>query len=123
MNQYLRFAPLLLLAGGVMMSPGLSCQGPGPGPPDGSADLVDDYFDSSEVAFRQLQGQKADKLRAGEFETEADSVKWFETEFTAAKRIAVKPLLDYEFKQFGREKWTPEGEAAIAERWSKGGAR
>tara|TARA_B110000503_G_C7003242_1_gene352416 strand:+ start:267 stop:644 length:378 start_codon:yes stop_codon:yes gene_type:complete len=125
MNRYLRFAPLLLLTGGVMMAPRLNCHGSPPSPVDPivETDLVDSYFVAAEVSFRSLQGQKADKLRAGEFEAEADSVKWFETEFTNAKREAVKPLLDYEFEQFGREKWTPEGEAAIAERWSKGGAR
>lgn len=123
MSRYLRFAPLLILAGGVMMAPRLNCHGSPPSPVDPVAetDLVDSYFVAAEVSFRSLQGQKATKLRAGEFETEADSVKWFEGQFTDAKRIAVKPLLDYEYDQFGGEKWTPEGEAVIAEQWLKGG--
>jgi len=124
MNRYLRFAPLLLLAGGLLMAL-LNSQGPVvpvPPVPVDDTDLVDSYFFASETMFRSLQGQKADRLRAGEFETEADSVKWFETQFTDAKREAVKPLLDYEFEQFGREKWTPEGEAVIADKWAKGGA-
>ena len=112
-----------LAIGGGLLWPDIAKYLPKPSPVDPivETDLVDSYFVAAEVSFRSLQGQKATKLRAGEFETEADSVKWFEGQFTDAKRIAVKPLLDYEYDQFGGEKWTPEGEAVIAEQWLKGG--
>lgn len=117
---------LVLVIGAVVFFSSRGCEPSGPVQPVDpvpTTDLVSDFFDKSESAFRELQGRKASKLRAGEFSNETESVKWFEAEFLSARKSAVQPLVEYEYEQFGGDKWTAESEAAIADRWAKGGAK
>lgn len=79
-------------------------------------DIVDRAFESQEKAFRKLQSDKAARLRAGEFASESESVKWFESQYIDAKKTALKELLEYEYDHFGMEKWSPAAEADIAEK-------
>lgn len=84
-------------------------------------DLVSETFDKYERLFRETQGRKAALLRRGEFSTEADSVQWFASQDVPKQAFA--ELLDYEYEQFGGEKWTAEAEAKVAEQWAAGGAK
>lgn len=107
-----------LAIGGVVFWPEISAWIPRPQPvvPIVEPDMVDRAFEAQETAFRKLQSDKATRLRAGEFASESESVKWFESQYIDAKKKALNELLEFEYESFGMEKWSPESEAAIAEK-------
>lgn len=80
MNGYLRFAPLLLLAGGVMMSPNLNCQGPGPVDPIAQDVLGQCYAKdrASKVSMLRVMAQEAypnDAAKAAAWNASTDSAR------------------------------------------------
>jgi hypothetical protein len=87
--------------------------GPGPVPDD----LVSAVFDTQEATFRNLSGERAKALRAGEIKCEADSAAWMSSRFIPKAESAWIVLLTEEAKAFGGEQWTAEKEAAWIERY------
>jgi hypothetical protein len=95
---------------GVWVSGGIEV-GPGPVP----ADSVSTVFDTQELAFRGLSGERAKALRAGEIKSEADSAAWMSSRFIPKAEAAWIVLLTEEAKAFGGEQWTAEKEASHIE--------
>jgi len=95
-------------AGGIDVSPG-----PGPSPQD----AVSAVFDTQEAAFRKYSGERAVKLRAGEFANETQSKIWMDENFIPKADAAWVKLLEAEKAEFGGEQWTAEKEAATIERY------
>lgn len=89
--------------------------GPGPSP----ADSVSAVFDTQESAFRELSGERAKALRAGEITSEAASVEWMSSRFLPKAEAAWTPLLTAEKSAFGGEQWTAEKEAAVIEEYAR----
>ena len=89
--------------------------GPGPMP----ADSVSAVFDTQESTFRQLSGERAKALRAGEIKSEADSSAWMSSRFIPKAEAAWIVLLTEEAKAFGGEQWTAEKEASHIERYAR----
>ena len=115
--KWLAVMPVMMLIGGILL-----LNGAGKVPDDSQkqsniSDVASVAFDNYEASWRKLQGEKAAKLRAGEFENEAKSTAWFLQQNGAALKAAFTPVLDAEFEAFGLDKWTAEKEAAVAERY------
>ena len=100
------------LGGGVWWAGGIPI-GPGPQKPD----AVSAVFDAQESAFRQLSGERAKALRAGEIASESASVAWMQSRFIPDCEAEWAKLLTAESAEFGGEKWTAEKEAAAIERY------
>ena len=99
---------------GIWASGGIAVL-PGPLP----ADSVSVVFDTQESTFRQLSGERAKALRAGEINSEADSAAWMSSRFIPQAEAAWIVLLTEEAKAFGGEQWTAEKEASHIERYAR----
>jgi hypothetical protein len=93
-------------AGGIDVSPS-------PTKPD----AVSAVYDTQEIAFRRLSGERAKALRAGEIKSESESAAWMSSRFIPKAEAAWIVLLTEEAKAFGGEQWTAEKEAAWIERY------
>ena len=102
------------MVAGIWVSGGIEV-GPGPLP----ADAVSAVFDTQESTFRQLSGERAKALRAGEIKSEADSSAWMSSRFIPKAEAAWIVLLTEEAKAFGGEQWTAEKEASHIERYAR----
>jgi hypothetical protein len=89
--------------------------GPGPVP----ADSVSAVFDTQELAFRSLSGERAKALQSGEINSEADSAAWMSSRFIPKAEAAWIVLLTEEAKAFGGEQWTAEKEASHIKRYAR----
>jgi hypothetical protein len=111
--------PLALIAsgliGGLLLLSGGKGVTPGPSP----SDAVSAVFGAHESTFRQLSGERAKALRAGEIKSEAESVAWMSSRFIPKAEAAWVVLLTEEAKAFGGEQWTAEKEASHIERYAR----
>ena len=99
---------------GIWSAGGIAVE-PGPLP----ADSVSAVVDTQESTFRQLSGERAKALRAGEIKSEADSASWMSSRFIPQAEAAWIVLLTEEAKSFGGEQWTAEKEASHIERYAR----
>jgi hypothetical protein len=96
-------------------------------PPDGRprppADDVAAAFRAYELAWREAQGQLADRLESGEITSEKLAADWFGAANLEARKQAFLPLLRAESVVFGGEAWTAQKHAAFIRRYAGGGSR
>jgi hypothetical protein len=96
-------------------------------PPDGRprppADDVAAAFRAYESAWREAQGQLADRLESGEITSEKLAADWFGAANLEARKQAFLPLLRAESVAFGGENWTPQKHAAFIRKYANGGSR
>jgi hypothetical protein len=108
--------PLALIASGLIGGLLLLSGGKGGSSP---VDSVSAVFDTQESTFRQLSGERAKALLAGEIKSEADSAAWMSSRFIPKAEAAWIVLLTEEAKAFGGEQWTAEKEASHIERYAR----
>lgn len=120
MSKILGLFPVLMLIGGIMLMAGGNGGG-GSVVPDvtPASDLAAKCFRDQEAGWRRTQGEKAVKLRAGEFANERASEAWFLSEYGKIVKEAWVPVLNAEFESYGGDSWTAEKEASIAEGYAK----
>lgn len=115
--KWLAVMPVLMLIGGILLLNGADKVPDDSHDQSNISDVATVAFDAYEASWRKLQGEKAAKLRAGEFENETKSQQWFLKQNGEALKKAFTPVVAAEFEAFGLEKWTAEKEAAVAERY------
>lgn len=76
---------------------------------------LDDY----KKFWLELNAKGVEKLRAGEFASEADYAAWFNKVNAEAMKEAFKPLLAQEAIAFGGPNWTAEKHAAFIEQYNR----
>jgi hypothetical protein len=91
-----------------------------PRPP---ADDVAAAFRAYEAAWREAQGQLADRLESGEITSEKLAADWFGAANVEARKQAFLPLLRAESVVFGGEAWTAEKHAKYVRRYSGAATR
>ena len=77
------------------------------------------YFDRLETLWRTAHKKQAELLRAGAIKSEADATYWFSEAYAMARKEAAAPLLEWEYSQFGGERWTPELQAEVSEQYAE----
>ena len=85
----------------------------------GKSDAVSKVFDTQELAFRRLSGERAEALRAGEITSEKASADWMAAKYLPESDAAWATLLTAESAAFGGEQWTADKEAAHIERYAR----
>jgi hypothetical protein len=86
--------------------------------PQPPADDVAAAFRQYEAAWREAQGQLADRLESGEITSEKLAADWFGAANLEARKQAFLPLLRAESVVFGGENWTAEKHARYIRRYS-----
>jgi hypothetical protein len=86
--------------------------------PQPPADDVAAAFRAYELAWREAQGQLADRLESGEITSEKLAADWFGAANLEARKQAFLPLLRAESVVFGGESWTAEKHARYIRRYS-----
>jgi hypothetical protein len=86
--------------------------------PQPPADDVAAAFRAYELAWREAQGQLADRLESGEITSEKLAADWFGAANLEARKQAFLPLLRAESVVFGGEAWTAEKHARYIRRYS-----
>jgi hypothetical protein len=76
---------------------------------------LDDY----KGLWLELNALGVEKLRAGEFTSEAEYAEWFKKVNIEAMNTAFLPLLKQEKEAFGEGKWTAEKHAAFIEQYNR----
>lgn len=109
--------PVMMLIGGILLLNGADKVPDDSHDQSNISDVATVAFDAYEASWRKLQGEKAAKLRAGEFANEKASRDWFLSKNRDALQNAFTPVIAAEFEVFGLEKWTAAKEAAVAERY------
>lgn len=115
--KWLAVMPVMMLIGGIMLLNGADKAPDDSHKQSNISDVATVAFDTYEASWRKLQGEKATKLRAGEFANEAAAAAWFLQQNGAVLKASFTPVIDAEFQSFGGEQWTAEKEAAVAERY------
>jgi hypothetical protein len=80
-------------------------------------------FKAYEFAWREAQGQLADRLESGEITSEKLAADWFGAANLEARKQAFLPLLRAESVVFGGDNWTAQKHAAYIRRYAGGGSR
>lgn len=80
-----------------------------------AAAALDDY----KKLWLELNTKGVEKLRAGEFVSEAEYAAWFGKVNLEAMTVCFKPLLEQEAKAFGGPNWTAEKHAAFIEQYNR----
>lgn len=93
--------------------------GVAPGPKPDSSDQVAVAFDTYETLWRAAQGALADRLEAGDIQTEAAATEWFTEANKQARATAFKDLLDSEYEKFGGDKWSAKAQAETIRKYVK----
>lgn len=120
MSKFLGVFPVLMLIGGIILMAVGNADNVAPVPDDTHvSDLAAKCFRDQEAGWRRTQGEKAVKLRAGEFANEKASESWFLSQYGKIVKEAWVPVLNAEFESYGGESWTAEKEASIAEGYVK----
>jgi hypothetical protein len=91
--------------------------------PQPPADDVAAAFRAYEAAWREAQGQLADRLESGEITSEKLAADWFGAANLEARKQAFLPLLRAESVVFGGEAWTAEKHAKYVRRYSGAATR
>lgn len=115
--KWLAVMPVMMLIGGIMLLNGADKAPDDSHKQSNISDVATVAFDTYEASWRKLQGEKAAKLRAGDFANEQASKDWFLSQNREALKNAFTPVVTVEFEAFGLDKWTAEKEAAVAERY------
>lgn len=76
---------------------------------------LDDY----KGLWLELNAKGVEKLRAGEFASEAEYAAWFGKVNKEAMNEAIQPLLKQEAEAFGGPNWTAEKHAAFIEQYNR----
>lgn len=77
--------------------------------------VLDDY----KGLWLELNAKGVEKLRAGEFASEAEYAAWFGQVNKEAMDVCFKPLLKQEAEAFGGSNWTAEKHAAFIEQYNR----
>ena len=77
--------------------------------------VLDDYKN----LWLELNAKGVEKLRAGEFASEAEYAAWFGQVNKEAMNEAIQPLLKQEKEAFGEDRWTAEKHAAFIEQYNR----
>ena len=107
---------VMFVAGGVLL---LFAPSDGGNDKKSGPDIATVAFDAYEAAWRKLSGERAAKLRAGEFATQKAGDTWFLKQNMTALETAFTPMLNSHYEQFGGENWTANKEAAVWEGYSR----
>ena len=76
---------------------------------------LDDY----KHLWLELNAKGVEKLRAGEFNSEAEYASWFGQVNKEAMNESIQPLLKQEAEAFGGPSWTAEKHAAFIEQYNR----
>ena len=113
--KWLALMPVLMLIGGILLLNGAD-KVPDDQP---GTDIATKAFDTYEAAWRKLSGERAGKLRAGEFANQKAGDAWFLRQNMTALEQAFTPMLNSHYEQFGGENWTADKEAAVWEGYAR----
>lgn len=115
--KWLAVMPVMMLIGGIMLLNGAG--GSNEQEHDKSSDIVAVAFDAYEASWRKLSGDRASKLRAGEFVNQKAGDAWFLQQNMKALEQAFTPMLNSHYEQFGGDQWSADKEATVWEGYAR----
>lgn len=111
--------PIMMVLGGILL---LASSGDSTDPDkdqDKGPDIVTVAFDKYEASWRKLSGERASKLRSGEFANQKSGDTWFLQQNMKALEESFTPMLNSHYQQFGGDQWSADKEATVWEGYAR----